>query len=78
MGSLLQVTDENCGANPASVSAVRLNENAAVMVFGEKNSNEIWGILSSLNLAHVDSVRGVVINQMHKIQFSYEEFLNAL
>jgi len=48
------------------------------MVFGEKNSNEIWGILSSLNLAHVDSVRGVVINQMHKIQFSYEEFLNAL
>jgi hypothetical protein len=74
VGSLLQVTDENCGANPASVSAARLNENAAVTVFGEKNSNEIWVILSSLKLACVDTARGVMINQIHKIQFSYEEY----
>jgi hypothetical protein len=44
------------------------------MVFGEKNSNEIWVILSSLKLACVDSARGVMINQIHKIQFSYEEY----
>jgi len=71
---LLQVTEENRGANPARLSTARLNEKAADIVFGEKNSNEIWGILSSWKLDLLDSARGVMINQIHKIQFSYEEF----
>jgi hypothetical protein len=73
-GSLLQVTEENRGANSARLSTARLNEKAADIVFGEKNSNEIWGILSSWKLDLLDSARGVMINQIHKIQFSYEEY----